>query len=196
MLLEAPSWSTLFTVQSPLSGQWIGDTDDETHACWNMHIMIVNDIVMGLFLEHQSPPIEGKGEIRGLIWVTWLKLPTLVLLYDYRGLGHRLASKVLATITCFCHLHLPLSCLFIWKGRSASNLVYTEGEFGDTGGLVEHTVVVNGRVNLRAKDQNHGGEELRLCRTVLCCVALRCVVLCWLMSSLMARGSWVYSDYT
>lgn len=75
--------------------------------------MIVNDIVMGLFSEHQSPPIEGKGAIRGLIWVTWLKLPTLVLLYDYTGLGHRLASKVLATLTCFCHLHLPLSCLFI-----------------------------------------------------------------------------------
>jgi hypothetical protein len=88
-----------------------------------------------------KPTIEAKGEIRGLIWVTWLNLPTLVRL---QGLGAQ------AGVESPGYPYLFLSCAFCFylvylseKDAQQATRCIRRGEFGDTGGLVEHTVAPN-----------------------------------------------------
>lgn len=91
--------------------------------------MIVNEIVMGLFLEHQCPPpIEGKEEIRALIWVTWL---SYLLLYSCTitgawGTGWRRKSwlPLLVFVICIC---LDLVYLSEKNALSKSLGVYGRG---------------------------------------------------------------------
>lgn len=65
-----------------------------------MHIMTVNEVVMGLFLERQDQQIEAEGGVQGLIWV--MELQSLVYNTTTRAHGTGRRRKSWLPFSCFC----------------------------------------------------------------------------------------------
>lgn len=119
-----------------------------------MGISTVDDATMFGFSSGQGGWIEAKGGSRALIWVTELQL----LVYDYRGSRHGLASEALTTFV-FDQYFL---FLVLKKTPSKQSGVLGWGEFTETEDWIGHAAVMKGCAipSIKDKREIHGDEEV------------------------------------